>query len=279
MKIAILSGKGGTGKTFISTNLANTLERCTYIDCDVEEPNGNIFFKSKDIFEEDVNILLPKIDLSKCISCRECANFCKFNAISFIKNKPKILKNVCHSCGGCKIVCKQNAISEYEYCIGKIIKGKYKNLTIYSGKLNIGEESGIPIINNILKNANNDNEIYIIDCPPGTACSVIETISNVDYCIIVAEPTIFGVSNFEMVLELVNLLKKPFGVIVNKYEDNNNPMTKYCTTKNIPIIASIPFSKETANLVASGTIATDENNELKQIFKEIINKIISKKGL
>lgn len=166
MKIAVLSGKGGTGKTFISTNLAITAKKCTYIDCDIEEPNGYLFFKSKKVSEKDVNVLLPKIDLEKCIKCRQCVNFCRFNAIAFINGKPKIFENICHSCGGCKIVCKQNAILEYEHCIGKVVERKYKDINIFSGILNIGEITGIPIIKELLKNTNNKDELFIIDCPP-----------------------------------------------------------------------------------------------------------------
>ena len=272
MQIAVLSGKGGTGKTFISTNLAITANKCTYIDCDVEEPNGNLFFKTQNIIEENVNILLPKIDLEKCIRCRKCVDFCKFNAMAFINNKPKIFNNICHSCGACKIICDKNAITEYEYRIGKIKQSKYKDINIYSGELDIGETRGIPIIKELLKKTSKE-ELNIIDCPPGTACSVVESIQDVDYCLIVAEPTIFGKSNFEMVYELVKLLKKPFGVIINKYIDENNPMEEYLKNNNIPIISKIPFDSKIANLTSKGLIASKEDENLRNKFKQILLEV------
>lgn len=273
MKIAVLSGKGGTGKTFISTNLANCKNNSTYIDCDIEEPNGHLFFNSKIIKEENVNILLPKIDINKCTNCKKCANFCKFNAIAFPNKNPIIFKNICHSCGGCKLVCKNNAITEYEHSIGKIIYRKYNNTNIKSGILNIGETSGIPIIKKLLENTDNNDNLYILDSPPGSDCSVIETVSNSDYCLIVAEPTLFGLSNFKMVYELAKKLNKPIGVIINKFIDINNPMDEYCKNNNISILTHIPYDKKIANKISNGLLVSNDDKNFKEIFLNIIKSI------
>ena len=274
MKISILSGKGGTGKTFVSTNLATISNNCTYIDCDIEEPNGHLFFNSDIIKEKDVTISLPKIDLEKCIGCRKCVDFCKFNALAFINNKPKVFNTICHSCGGCKLVCEQNAIIDDNHCIGKVFYSKYNNINIRTGLLNIGEVSGVPIINELLKDTDKKDDLFIVDCPPGSDCSVMESISDSDYCLIVTEPTLFGLSNFKMVYELVDLFKKPFGVIINKFETEHNPMDEYCEKENIKVVAHIPYNKNIANIVSNGHIAVKENNELRNIFKDLLSYIL-----
>ena len=274
MKIAVLSGKGGTGKTFISTNLANAIGKCKYIDCDVEEPNGAIFLKGNIASDNSVNVLIPNINLEKCNSCRKCVDFCKFNAIAFLNDKPVIFKNICHSCGGCKLVCDQNAISEQEYCIGKIYHSKCKDIDVYTGKLNVGETSGNPIIKEMMKELKyNDDDIVIIDCPPGAACSTMESISYADKCIIVVEPTIFGFENFKMVYELVKVMNKPVSVIINRNMENNCNIEEFCKENNIDIISYINYDKTIANSISEGELVTDISDKYRKIFKDIIYKI------
>lgn len=150
MRIAVLSGKGGTGKTLVSVNLAAATKISTYIDCDVEEPNGHLFFKPKDVEEEEISVKIPKVDNELCNGCRKCVDFCKFNALAYIKDKLIVFEEVCHSCGGCIMLCPEKALTERKKVIGKIQKGISNQVTVYTGILNTGEASGIPIIKKLL---------------------------------------------------------------------------------------------------------------------------------
>ncbi|MGE4354531.1 MAG: 4Fe-4S binding protein, partial [Oscillospiraceae bacterium] len=198
--VAVLSGKGGTGKTLVSVNLASAAGKAVYIDCDVEEPNGHLFFKPEVSSEEDVTVKIPVVDENRCSGCRKCVDFCKFNALAFIKNKPFLFEEVCHSCGGCALLCPEKAISEKETVIGKVRKGLSLGVAVATGIMNTGQASGIPIIKRLLSEIPSADAVPVfIDCPPGSACIVMESIKDADYCILVAEPTIFGVHNLSMV--------------------------------------------------------------------------------
>ncbi|HKM01454.1 MAG TPA: 4Fe-4S binding protein, partial [Sedimentibacter sp.] len=169
MKIAVLSGKGGTGKTFISVNLSFVAENSNYIDCDVEEPNGHLFFKPEIVNKEKVYEKIPQVDIDLCSGCRKCVEFCKFNALAFIKDKVFVFDDICHSCGGCMLLCPEKAISEKDKEIGEILEGVFNSSNIYTGILNTGEETGVSIIKKLLKSSN-DKPYTFIDCPPGSSC-------------------------------------------------------------------------------------------------------------
>lgn len=261
VKIAILSGKGGTGKTLVSVNLASIAEKSVYIDCDVEEPNGHLFFKPEKVREEIISVKIPVINESLCNGCRKCVDFCKFNALAFIKNKPYVFEEVCHSCGGCMLLCSEKAIGEQEKPIGKVQRGFSGNVSVHTGIMNTGEASGIPIIKSLLNESIVDKELPIfVDCPPGSACIVMESIKDADYCILVAEPTVFGVHNLNMVYDLVRLFNKPHGVVLNKCLDGENPAETFCTENSIPILGRIPFDNELGSLNSDAKIAARESN-------------------
>lgn len=271
MNIAVLSGKGGTGKTFVSCNLAIAIGDSSYIDCDVEEPNGHLFFKPTEVMTENVYVKIPQIIAEQCNHCRKCADFCHFHALAFIKDKPMLFRGVCHSCGGCKIVCPNHAIIEKDYPIGTIQTGKHNTVLVKSGIMNMGEESGVPIIRELLKEL--PRKTNIIDCPPGSACSVMESIKVADFCVLVAEPTVFGVHNFKMVHELVRMLNKPFGIVINKVSTNDNPMEKLCQNLNLPVLERIPFDRKIAAENAMGKIAYESSDMVKNIFDRLYKKI------
>ena len=236
MKIAVLSGKGGAGKTFVSVNLAAVSDQAVYIDCDVEEPNGRLFFKPERVEEEQVFTKLPSFDEEKCTGCRKCVEFCRFNALVYIKKKPMVFPDVCHSCGGCMNVCPTGAITEVDRPIGIVEQGVHKNTHVITGILNYGESSGIPIIEQAIEKGKAHGGTIVIDCPPGSACSVMESVMESDYCVLVAEPTAFGFHNFCMVYELVKLLNKPCGVVVNKMDDPYEPLENFCRENSIPVV-------------------------------------------
>ncbi len=286
MNIAVLSGKGGTGKTLLSVNMAATSKSATYIDCDVEEPNGYLFFKPEEIVEENVSVKIPEVNKELCSGCRKCVDFCKFNALAFIKKAPIVFGDICHSCGGCSLLCPENAITEKDKVIGKIEKGKSQGIDVYTGILNTGEVSGVPIIEKLLEenrksssngevsnNIEGNEKLSIIDCPPGSACIVMESIKDADFCVLVAEPTAFGAHNLEMVYELVSLFGKPFGVVLNKCLDGENPSEEFCKEKGIKILGRVPFEKELGELNSNAKIAARESERYNKLFKNIIETV------
>ena len=274
MRIAVLSGKGGTGKTLVSVNLAAIAKTSTYIDCDVEEPNGHLFFKPESVQEEEISVKIPKVNDEICNGCRKCVDFCKFNALAYIKDKLIVFDDVCHSCGGCILVCPEKVLTEKEKVIGKVRKGVSSQVTVWTGILNTGEATGIPIIKKLLvKESSEANKQIFIDCPPGSACIVMESIKDADYCVLVAEPTVFGVHNLNMVYELVKLFNKSFGVVLNKCLEDENPAEKFCLEKNIKILGRIPFDNELGTLNSNAEIAVNKNEKYRELFSSLLKAV------
>ncbi len=274
MQIAVLSGKGGTGKTLVSVNLAAVAERAQYIDCDVEEPNGHLFFQPQLLSEEIVTVRLPVVDATRCVGCRKCVDFCKFNALAFVKNKPFLFEEVCHSCGGCVLLCPEDALSEIEKPIGVIQNGVSEGVQVRTGVLHIGESSGVPIIRSLLAECRQPSDRpTFIDCPPGSACIVMESIKDADFCVLVAEPTLFGVHNLQMVYELVRLFQKPHGVVLNKCQDGENPAEIFCIERNIPILGKIPFDRTLGAKNADAKIIVREHTQYRDLFLNLLDTI------
>lgn len=258
MKIACLSGKGGAGKTMVAVNLTAAAGTATYIDCDVEEPNGRLFLKPQNIQEKTVCSLLPEFDADKCNGCKKCVQFCRFHALMYIKDKPMVFSEVCHSCGGCMMVCPEGAITEKPKPVGVLEIGKHDNIRVVTGILNPGESSGVPVIREALKQAQG---LTVIDCPPGSACSVMESIMNADYCVLVVEPTAFGFHNFRMVHELVTLLGKKCGILINKESVPYPPLDAYCTENNLTVLGRIPYDPVVASMTANGELTAESEDD------------------
>lgn len=277
MIVSILSGKGGTGKTLVSVNLAAVSKNSTYIDCDVEEPNGHLFFKPDIKEKKEVSVKIPIINNELCDGCRKCIDFCKFNALALIKEEVLVFEDICHSCGGCSLVCPNEAITEKDKVVGIINEGMSNDTKVISGIMNIREVSATPIIRELLSKVKDIKEDVFIDCPPGSACLVMESIKDSDYCVLVAEPTTFGVHNLSMVYELVKLFNKPFGVVINKYSEKHNIAEDFCLTKGIEILAKIPYENELATLNSKGEIVSIVNNRYKNMFDSLLKVIKNRK--
>jgi len=275
MKIAVLSGKGGAGKTLVSVNLAAAAEKAVYIDCDVEEPNGHLFLKPGRVNTRRIDKLIPVVKEDRCTGCRVCVDFCKFNALAYIQGTLKIFEDLCHSCGGCQLFCPEKALGEKGKEIGRIETGVSGHVHVLTGILNTGEASGIPIIHDLLKAGKEmENEgPTIIDCPPGSACSVMESIEDADYCVLVAEPTLFGAHNLEMVHRLVTLFQKPHGVILNQCLEGENPSEIYCEEQRIPILGKIPFDRELGTMSSKALIAVREQDAYRDLFTSLLAAI------
>lgn len=273
LNIAVLSGKGGTGKTTLSVNLFNVLNRGVLIDTDTEEPNAHIFFTEQNEMDYSVHKNYPVIDYDKCSFCGLCGEHCNFNAIIPTKKKVIVFDDLCHDCGLCQIVCKNDAISYKSKEIGKITTKVLNNRKLFhTGKLNIGEVSGVRIIDDLKTRISLDNTT-IIDCPPGVSCSTVAAIKDVDYAIICAESTPFGISDMKMVVELLEDQNILFGVVVNKSGLGNNDIYKYLQDSNIDVITSIPFDKEIAKLYSNGQMISDHNINFYNEIRKIIDYI------
>ena len=271
MKLAILSGKGGTGKTTVSSNLAY-ITKNLLIDTDIEEPNAHIFLKPKDIDISPVFTHYPVVDGEKCTLCGKCGDFCRFNAIISSRKKVLVFEESCHDCGGCEIICNSKAISYKEREIGNIFSGKtFFDSPMKYGKLNIGEMSGVKIIKEVYSKTKEPN--FIIDCPPGTSCTTVASVEIAQFAVIVTEPSPFGLSDMKLVVELLNDLKIPFGIIINKSLGDDKEILEFSSKNNIPILGKISFDKDIAKNYAKGEILSHINPKYKEIFENIWNEV------
>jgi MinD superfamily P-loop ATPase len=275
MKITVLSGKGGTGKTTVATNLALSLENVQLLDADVEEPDDYIFIKPT--FKkhyEPVNRLIPVIDEDKCTACRKCVDFCEYNALAMMLDQVLVFSEICHSCGGCKRICPAEAITENKREVGKI-RGdtSRKGLEFWQGELNIGEEVSVPVIEQ-LKEHSKEDKTLLIDAQPGTTCPTIEAAIDSDYCLLVTEPTPFGLNDLKMVVEVIKDINKPIGVIINRAEEEYNYIIEdYLEEEGIPVLMKIPFKREIAELYSIGTPFVEELTKWKDEFKKLYIEI------
>lgn len=285
MKIAVASGKGGTGKTTVSVSLYHFLKKShqtpvQLIDCDVEEPNDLLFFPEIKLVEEKkVQQLIPKIDTEKCTFCKKCSDWCEFNAITIIKNRrfAKVNNDLCHSCGACSIACEYGAITEYPQPLGIISRfTSHQKDFVTEGRLEIGSAMQTSLIKQVKKHKQTNSSIQIFDAPPGTSCPVVETVSDADFIILVSEPTPFGLHDLKITVELLKKLQKPFGVIVNKAGLGSNEIYKFLEQNHIEILGEIPFSKQFASNYAAGNILENIPPEIKKTYLEIIEKIKAK---
>jgi MinD superfamily P-loop ATPase len=290
MIISVASGKGGTGKTTIAVNLAlalakNKEKNVQFLDCDVEEPNAHLFLKPVITNSESVKIPVPKIDDEKCNYCGKCAEVCVFNAIAVTKNKVLVFPGLCHGCGACTLFCPEKAISEEGNEIGILEEGKAGSISFIDGRLNIGEPMAPPIIRKIKKRINKDgikeknnditnHHITLIDAPPGTSCPVIESIKDSDYTILVTEPTPFGLHDLILAVEVLQKLKIPHGVVLNKCDIGDHKVEEYCKKNNIPLLLLIPMDKKIAVAYSQGISIVQINSFYKQKFIQLFQKII-----
>ncbi|MDI6840607.1 MAG: ATP-binding protein [bacterium] len=252
MIISVASGKGGTGKTTVATNLVLSLEdNVQFLDCDVEEPNAHIFLKPEFKRTYPVSIPTPEVDEQKCNHCGKCSEICQYNAIAVLKDKVLIFPELCNGCGGCSLLCPEGAITETKREIGVIEEGNSGTINFTHGNLNIGEARATPVIRE-LKSHIDSNKLTIMDVPPGTSCPVIEAVKGSDFCILVTEPTPFGLNDLILAVEVLRKLAIPFGVIINRADIGDKKVDRYCRRERIPILMHIPFSREIAIAYSNG---------------------------
>ncbi len=272
MKIAVASGKGGTGKTTIATNMALSLENVQLLDCDVEEPNAHIFLKPEIKEQIPVCIPVPKIDKNKCDYCGKCAEFCEFNAIAVFNKQIMIFPELCHGCGGCLLVCPKNAIVEEYRTIGVVKKGVAKDIEFVYGELKLGEPMAVPVIRKVKEEIDEDKTV-IIDASPGTSCPVIAAVHGSDYCILVTEPTPFGLHDLGLAVETLRKMRIPFGVVINCDGIGDQKVQEYCEKESIPLLLKIPRDRRIAELYSRGIPFVLEMPGWKEKFLELFDAV------
>ncbi|MBL7118026.1 MAG: ATP-binding protein [Candidatus Syntrophoarchaeum sp.] len=275
MIIAVASGKGGTGKTTIAVNLALSLSNVQLMDCDVEEPNSHIFLKPVNEEIKPAHTLVPMVNYDLCDYCGKCAAACEYNALVVVPQKEvMVFPELCHGCGLCSMVCPQDAISEAPREIGVIKTGKSGdgNIDLVYGLLNIGEVMATPLIDQVKAELNPEKTV-IIDVPPGTACPVIAAVQGSDYCILVTEPTPFGLYDLRLAVKVLRVLKIGFGVVINKAGIGDRKVYEYCEKEGIQILLEIPYDKQIARCYSEGVPFVKAMPEWKERFAEIIDSI------
>lgn len=275
MIISVASGKGGTGKTLVATSLALSLKdshKVTLLDCDVEEPNAHIFLKPAFIRSEAVLIPVPKIDEERCTHCGKCAEVCAYNAIAVLGEHVLTFSQLCHGCGACSYLCPEKAIAEEPREIGMVEWGQADGLEFIHGKLTVGEAMAPPVIRKVKEHAGSDG-VVIIDVPPGTSCPVVEAIKGSDFCILVTEPTPFGLNDLALAVETVREIGIPCGVVLNRAGVGDAGVEEYCLKENIPVLLTIPLDTEIARLYSRGVPLVEGMPQWKGSFRKIFDEI------
>jgi len=276
-RIAIASGKGGTGKTTIATNLAAAAAEkgiaVHYVDCDVEEPNGHIFLKPQIESRKDVRVSVPQVDKDKCSGCGKCGEVCQYGAIVHLGGKNVLtFENLCHSCRGCRLLCPSDAIRERQIKIGQVELGKAGKVGFAQGILSIGSVRSVSLIRH-LKQAVDSEGLVIFDVPPGTSCPVVESLKGVDFVLLVTEPTPFGLHDLKLAVELVRKMGLGFGVIINRDGCGDDKAERYCEDKGIEILMRIKDDRRIAEAYSAGGMIIDVLPEYKEAFAHLYESV------
>jgi MinD superfamily P-loop ATPase len=273
MVIAVASGKGGTGKTMVATSLALSLDGdVQFLDCDVEEPNARIFLKPEITEAHDVHMPVPHVDESECKHCGLCQEVCAYHAIVVIRQEVLVFPELCHSCGACTLLCPCHALFEADKNVGRIETGTSRHVRFVQGELSIGESTPAPLIKAV-KKTTRPSATVIIDCPPGTSCPVIESVKGSDFCVLVTEPTPFGLSDLMLTVAMLHQLGLPFGVVINRANLGTGDTAAYCEHEHIPVLMQIPFRREIAEAYSRGTPLAEAFPEYQDKFRELFREI------
>jgi MinD superfamily P-loop ATPase len=277
LKISIASGKGGTGKTLVATSLAVSLasqaeKQITIADCDVEEPNAYLFFPERTLLErKECRVPIPVIDEAKCTHCGKCADFCAYHAMAVLPQTVLLFPELCHGCGGCTIICPEKAVSETSRSVGEIFRARSDGLQIIWGELLVGEARTTPLIKAVKDGAGDG--MVIVDCPPGTSCSLVESVRGTDFCLLVTEPTPFGLYDLDIALKVLDKMNIPCGVLVNKSGMGDRKVYEYLERRNIPLLMEIPLDRKIAELYSRGEIFAEKMPEWKAEFAGMARRI------
>ncbi|MGD0645253.1 MAG: ATP-binding protein [Candidatus Bathyarchaeia archaeon] len=277
MKVSVASGKGGTGKTSVAVNMALSIDDVQLLDCDVEEPNAYLLLQPEIQKIEPVYSLIPIINKELCSYCGECSKFCQYNAIFAASEKVLVFPELCHSCGGCALVCPRKAITWEKHKIGELNFGSSGDLALVYGELEISNPMAVPVIKAV-KMQIKDGENVILDSPPGTSCPFVETVRGSDFCVLVTEPTPFGLHDLKIAVEVLRKIAVPFGVVVNRAGVGDKKVYDYCGEESIRILLEIPYDRRIAELYSRGVPFSLEMPEWREKFQALYSEIVGSVG-
>jgi MinD superfamily P-loop ATPase len=273
MIISVASGKGGTGKTTVATNLAQSIcSNVQLLDCDVEEPNAHLFINPSFEKTETIFMPVPEVNEEKCTYCGKCAEICQFKAIAVVNENVLVFAELCHSCGGCWEVCPEGAITQSGRELGVIQKGQRNGIEFIHGKLRIGEAMSPPLIKKV-RSFENPDKLTIIDAPPGTSCPVIASMQDADFVLLVTEPTPFGLYDLKLAVGAVQILNIPCGLVINRSDLGDDKVREYAHQKGLPILMEMPFDRKIAEAYSMGEMLVDVMPEWKDRFLGLYHKI------
>lgn len=274
MIISIASGKGGTGKTFLATNLAKILEPkgVSILDCDVEEPDDHIFLKARINKTLETNLPIPKVDEEKCVHCSKCSQVCPYHAITDIGTNVLVFPQMCHGCGACTMACPTGAITEIDHPIGEIELGKSGDIETISGRMKIKEVTASHLVRKVREHIK-PNRINIIDAPPGTTCPTVASVIGTDYCILVTEPTPFGLHDLKLAIDMVKGLGVPSGIIINRHGIGDNQVEEFCRKNGLDILLKIPHDREIAKIYAKGNLVVEHLPDIREMMVNLADRI------
>lgn len=273
MIISIASGKGGTGKTTVATNMALSLGAdVTLLDCDVEEPNAHLFLHPTITAQIPVSTFIPKIDLELCTGCKKCAEICRFSALAVVGQKVLIFPELCHSCEGCMEVCEDGAISTGQRDLGILESGYAGPVNFFSGRLRVGEAMSPPLIRKV-RTKENESSTAIIDAPPGTSCPVIAAMKGADFVLMVTEPTPFGLHDLRLAIEAVKVLGIPSGLVINRSDMGDDSVRTYAASEGLEVLMEIPFDRKIAEAYSQGITIVEKFPEWTEKFRSLYRRI------
>jgi MinD superfamily P-loop ATPase len=271
--ISIASGKGGTGKTTIATNLAVALDQPVHVlDCDVEEPNAHLFLRPEITASLAFEVEVPEIDAAKCTLCGKCQEICQFNAIAILPEIALTFPELCHSCGGCFLVCPEAAVLSHKRLVGQVESGSRGQIAFTHGRLRVGEAMAPPLIRRVKQEAPPQG-LTIIDAPPGTSCPVVTALRGSDAVILVTEPTPFGLNDLELAVGVTRALHLPCGLVINRADLGDRRVHDYAARENLPILLEIPFDREAAEVYARGGLLVEKLPRWRRLMEEMLAKL------
>jgi len=275
VKIAVASGKGGTGKTTVSVSLALTAQgQVQYVDCDVEEPNGHIFLSPVIRTKREIHLVVPRVMEERCSYCGKCRDLCRFHAITVFGRTIMTFADLCHSCGGCFLVCPEDALARDKRLVGVVEKGHAGGVAFVHGRMRVGEAMAVPLIRAVKEECADDG-LIIVDAPPGTSCPLVATVKDCDYALLVTEATPFGLHDLRITVGVLRKLELPFGVIINRADIGDARTEKWCLEENIKVHMQIPFDRKIAEGYAAGDPLIASRPELRASFAHVLEELQS----